>query len=234
MFQLTEAVHQFPSPLLALTEPNGLLAFGGDLSVPRLIAAYENGIFPWYCDNDPILWWSPNPRTIITAASLHVSRSMQRLLRSNAFRITINHAFSEVITACANVHDAAGRGVWIHPEMISAYCELHDAGRAHSIEVWHNTNLVGGMYGVSVQNVFCGESMFHQASNASKAALITFAQHFFSAGGSCIDAQISNSHTQSLGAFDVSREHYLRFLQPSTHHFCPDFWTPRELKTPIK
>lgn len=233
MFQLTEATHLFPSPRLALREPNGLLAYGGDLSVPRLIAAYESGVFPWYNEQDPILWWSPDPRTIITPASLHISRSMQRVLRKNTFRITLNQAFPEVIAACATVHEQADRGVWIHPEMIAAYTALHKQGRAHSIEVWQEHQLVGGMYGVSVGNIFCGESMFHRTTNASKVALLTFAEHFFTAGGLCIDAQISNTHTQSLGAHDVSRDHYLSLLATANAPICPDFWTPRQLKAPI-
>ncbi|CUA82687.1 leucyl/phenylalanyl-tRNA--protein transferase [Pseudidiomarina woesei] len=233
MFQLSAAAHQFPSVQLALSEPNGLLAFGGDLSVERLIAAYERGIFPWYAEQDPILWWSPNPRTIITPQSLHVSRSMRRLLRKSNLEVTLNHAFSDVINACANVHEAAGRGVWIHPEMISAYLQLHEHGRAHSVEVWQEKKLVGGMYGVSVGHVFCAESMFHTVTNASKIALITFAQHFFSAGGRCIDVQISNSHTETLGAHNIAREQYLRFLNPSSSRFCSDFWTVRRLKAPI-
>ncbi len=234
MFQLSTATHQFPSVQLALSEPNGLLAFGGDLSVARLIAAYEHGIFPWYAEHDPILWWSPNPRTIITPQSLHVSRSMRRLLRKNNVEVTLNHAFSDVIHACADVHEAAGRGVWIHPEMISAYSQLHAHGRAHSVEVWQESKLVGGLYGVSVGDVFCAESMFHQVSNASKIALITFAQHFFAAGGQCIDVQMSNSHTETLGAHNVAREHYMRFLKPSSSAFCSEFWTVRSLKAPIK
>lgn len=233
MFQLTEARHLFPSPRLALHEPNGLLAYGGDLSVPRLIAAYEHGVFPWYSEHDPILWWSPDPRTIITPDSLHISRSMQRFMRKSTFRITLNQAFSDVIVACAAVHEQADRGVWIHPEMITAYTALHKHGRAHSIEVWQEQHLVGGMYGVSVGNIFCGESMFHRTTNASKAALLTFAEHFFAAGGMCIDAQISNTHTQSLGAQDVSRDHYLSLITTANGVNCPDFWTPRQLKAPI-
>lgn len=233
MFQLNSATHQFPSPRLALHEPNGLLAYGGDLSVPRLISAYDNGIFPWYSEHDPILWWSPNPRTVITPESLHISRSMRRWLRQCPFRITLNHAFGDVIEACAHVHEAADRGVWIHPEMIGAYIQLHQHGRAHSVEVWQNERLVGGMYGVSVNNVFCGESMFHRESNTSKAALITFAEHFFAAGGLCLDAQMRNPHTQSLGAHDISRNQYLNNLTEAETPICSDFWTARTLKSPI-
>lgn len=233
MFQLSASTHLFPSPQLAHLEPNGLLAFGGDLSVPRLVAAYQQGIFPWYSDNDPILWWSPNPRTIIRPTSLHVSRSMRRFLKNCPYTVTLNHSFKQVIEACAGVHKNAGNGVWIHPEMIAAYIELHQQGHAQSVEVWHHGELVGGMYGVATNHVFCGESMFHTATNASKTALITLAQHFFAAGGRCIDTQIANDHTVSMGAIEISRTEYLRELNDQSSHLCPEFWTPRPLKTGI-
>ncbi|GAB3292969.1 leucyl/phenylalanyl-tRNA--protein transferase [Pseudidiomarina andamanensis] len=230
LFELTTDSVWFPSPEFALREPDGLLAFGGDLSPERLIEAYNHGIFPWYSSEDPILWWSPNPRTIFTAESLHVSRSMKRFLKHTDFQVTLNNAFNEVIKACADVHEQANRGVWIHPEMQAAYNVLHQLGHAHSVEVWHDSQLVGGLYGIGVGNIFCAESMFHTQTNASKAALLIFAQEFFDAGGELIDAQIRNEHTASLGAHDISRQQYLHKLHTQKNTLRTNFWTPTCLK----
>ncbi|PHR66886.1 MAG: leucyl/phenylalanyl-tRNA--protein transferase [Idiomarina sp.] len=230
LFELTTDSVWFPSPEFALRDPDGLLAFGGDLSPERLVEAYKHGIFPWYSAEDPILWWSPDPRTVFTAESLHVSRSMQRFLKRTSFQVTLNYAFNEVIQACANVHERANRGVWIHPEMQLAYTRLHQLGHAHSVEVWHESQLVGGLYGMSVGNIFCAESMFHTQTNASKTALLVFAHEFFAAGGQLIDAQIRNEHTTSLGAQDISRQHYLRKLRTQKSTLRTNFWTPTRLK----
>lgn len=230
LFELNPDSVKFPSPELALAEPNGLLAFGGDLSVARLVEAYRHGIFPWYGDQDPILWWSPNPRTVITPSSLHVSRSMQRFLKRTPFTVTLNQAFEQVIHGCAKVHGEAGRGIWIHPEMMQAYINLHHHNHAHSVEVWCGTDLVGGLYGVAAGNVFCAESMFHTQTNASKTALICFARHFFATGGELIDAQISNSHTASMGAHDLPRTEYLRRLRQQEGTLRKNLWTPTTLK----
>ncbi|MDX1705456.1 leucyl/phenylalanyl-tRNA--protein transferase [Pseudidiomarina sp.] len=231
LFQLSENNLYFPNPALALTEPDGLLAFGGDLSPERLQAAYRQGIFPWYGADDPILWWSPDPRTVFTPGSLHCSRSMRRFIRQTELKVTLNRDFPAVIRHCADAHKTAG--TWIHPEMISAYIELHTLGQAHSIEIWHQHQLVGGMYGVAVGGIFCGESMFHYRTNASKLALLVFCQNFFAAGGELLDAQVDNPHLQSLGAWSLPRIQYLALLnqQNASHkpNLAADFWQKRTL-----
>ncbi len=155
----------FPSPELALREPNGLLALGGDLTAPRLLAAYQRGIFPWFNPGEMILWWSPDPRAVLFPEDLHISRSMRRFIRHCPYRFTLNHAFADVISACATERD---EGTWIGRDVQQAYCQLHALGHAHSLEVWLENELVGGLYGVAVGAVFCGESMFSRADNASK------------------------------------------------------------------
>lgn len=218
----------FPHPKQALREPNGLLAIGGDLSVGRLIAAYQQGIFPWYSAQDPILWWSPDPRVGFTPSSLHVSRSMRREFRRTPFTLSLNQNFSAVMTACADEH--AHSGVWILPEVQHAYLQLHHAGHAHSIEVWHQQQLVGGLYGVAVGGVFCAESMFHRAPNASKIALIQCCRHFFAAGGVMVDAQFDNPHLQRLGSQSCARQDYLTLLnQQAKQGPSAEFWQPRTL-----
>ena len=230
LFELSRDSLYFPSPELALTEPNGLLAVGGDLSSQRLIKAYQQGIFPWYGEQDPILWWSPNPRAVISATSLHVSRSMQRFIKKLPFQVTLNHAFEQVMQTSAQIHRSRGNGVWIHRDMIQAYTLLHQQKRAHSVEVWLDEQLVGGLYGVATHAVFSAESMFHTHTNASKVALLLFAQQFFQAGGTFIDAQVINSHTQSLGAFEMPRRAYLQHLQQTSTLSVDNFWSPRLLK----
>ena len=154
----------FPAPQLALTDPNGLLAFGGDLSVQRLLLAYHNGIFPWFSEGEPILWWSPDPRGILELDEFLCSRSLAKLARSPRYQVSLNQAFDQVIQACATV-PRGSQGTWITGRMIKAYQALHRAGHAHSVEVWEQEQLVGGLYGISVGSVFCGESMFHCQSN---------------------------------------------------------------------
>ena len=219
----------FPSPRFALADPNGLLAVGGDLAPARLIAAYQQGIFPWFGEDDPLLWWSPDPRCVFSPTSLHVSRSMRRFIRTTNLQVTINQDFAGVIQACAEVHAQAERGVWIHPEMIAAYQQLHQLGHAHAIEVWQQGQLVGGLYGVAVNNLFCAESMFQRVTNASKFALLRFAQAFFTAGGSYIDAQIMNPHTASLGAFELARAAYLTELAQPQRASVKQFWQQTQL-----
>lgn len=230
LLHLSDDQQAFPAAHLALREPNGLLAFGGDLSVPRLLNAYRQGIFPWYGAQDPILWWSPDPRALFTPDSLYCSRSMQRFMRQTWLRLTLNTDFAAVIQHCAETHAASG--CWIHPEMQRAYTELHQAGHAHSVEVWDDKRLVGGLYGVHVAGIFSAESMFHHQNNASKLALIQFARHFFAAGGCWIDAQIDNSHLQSLGSVTIPRQHYLQQLQRNqrqNHAISEEFWRPKQL-----
>ncbi len=233
LFELNANPQWFPAPSYAMNDPNGLLAVGGDLSPLRLVSAYQQGIFPWYSEDDPLLWWSPDPRTAFFPGEVHCSRSMARFIRKTPLTVTLNQSFKGVIQSCAEVHEQADRGVWIHPEMVAAYTELHHQGQAQSVEVWHQQQLVAGLYGVSVGSVFCAESMFQRHSNASKLALITFARHFFNAGGRLIDAQIANEHTSSLGARTISRQQYLSLLTDENKPLADEFWLPRKLATEV-
>lgn len=191
---------------------DGVVAVGGDLTLERLMLAYESGIFPWYSKGEPIIWWSPDPRFVLFPARLHVSRSMKRVLNSGTFKVTYNQDFEGVIANCQNVYRENQEGTWITEEMLLAYVRLHEVGRATSVEVWNNDKLVGGMYGVKVGNVFCGESMFSLMSNASKVALITFLQKFQQEGGQLLDCQVHSSHLQSLGAENIARDEFLQYL----------------------
>ncbi|MGU3522197.1 leucyl/phenylalanyl-tRNA--protein transferase [Enterobacteriaceae bacterium C23F] len=230
LVQLSRHSITFPSPEGALREPNGLLALGGDLSPARLLMAYQRGIFPWFSPGDPILWWSPDPRAVLWPEAFHISRSMKRFHKSSPYRITLNHAFGRVIEGCADNRD---EGTWITDSIVQAYHRLHELGHAHSIEVWLGNELIGGMYGVAQGALFCGESMFSRAENASKSALLVFSQAFASAGGKLMDCQVLNSHTASLGAVEIPRRDYLEHLavmrtQPLPGHF----WVPRVLFSP--
>jgi len=193
----------FPNP--ALAEDDGLLAVGGDLSAERLMLAYQNGIFPWYSEDDPILWFSPHERFVLYPDELKVSKSMQRVLKSSRFNITINNAFEAVIAACSKAPRPGQHGTWITADMQAAYINLNKKGLAHSVEVWENGELVGGLYGVQVNNVFCGESMFSKVSNASKAALIYLCKN---GKYKLVDCQVYTQHLKSLGARMISRAEY--------------------------
>ena len=210
----------FPDVEQALTEPNGLLAAGGDLSVARLIAAYQHGIFPWFTQGDPILWWSPHPRAVFWPSELHISRSLRKFIKKTPYRYTINTEFPAVIERCATAH-AAQSGTWITPAMQEAYVRLHQAGYAHSIEVWQHNELVGGLYGVQVGSVFCGESMFHRADNASKCALLALAHHLIPYGLTLIDCQMPNPHLMRLGAQPCSRQEFQQHLQSGKRTSLP-------------
>lgn len=203
------APERFPDPRDALREPNGLLAFGGDLSPARLLAAYGQGIFPWYGEGEPILWWSPDPRCVFRTEVLRINRSLRRQLRGKSWRVSVDTAFETVIRACAEPREGHG-GTWIVPEMIDAYAALHRLGHAHSVEVWDGTRLVGGVYGVAIGQLFCGESMFSAESGGSKLALMSLAELLRQWGWPLIDAQVANAHTLRLGAGEVPREDYLR------------------------
>lgn len=198
----------FPAPSLA--EEDGLLAVGGDLSTDRLLLAYQNGIFPWYNDDTPILWYSPHERFVLFPDELKISKSMRQVLRSGRFSITYDQSFAEVIDACSTVNRKDQPGTWITADMKNAYIRLHKEGHAHSVEVWEDDKLVGGLYGVQVGKVFCGESMFSKVSNASKVALISLcnANEY-----RLIDCQVYTEHLESLGARMISREEYLGMLR---------------------
>ncbi|MEE1672465.1 leucyl/phenylalanyl-tRNA--protein transferase [Agarivorans aestuarii] len=199
----------FPSPNHALEDPNGLLAIGADLSPQRLIAAYDNGIFPWFSDDQPVLWWSPNPRIGLDLSAHNVNKSMQKFIRRTTLKVTVNNDFPQVIERCAALRTDE---TWINQEMIKAYIALHQLERAHSVEVWNGEELVGGLYGVLVGEVFCGESMFHTETNASKLAFHRFCQHFKQHGGVYIDGQVENPHLLSLGMEAIERECFLNLL----------------------
>jgi leucyl/phenylalanyl-tRNA---protein transferase len=201
----------FPPPHLAIAE--GLLAVGGDLSVERLVLAYSQGIFPWYAEDDPILWWSPDPRLVLYPAELHVSRSLRKVLRQQPFAVTLDQAFSSVIRACAGNRGPDHPGTWIVPEMIAAYEALHAAGLAHSVEAWQDDMLAGGLYGVSLGGVFFGESMFTRVSNASKVALVRLVAGLRQAGFRLIDCQVTTAHLMRLGAREISRARFMKELQ---------------------
>ncbi|MBL7766465.1 MAG: leucyl/phenylalanyl-tRNA--protein transferase [Chitinophagaceae bacterium] len=193
-------------------DEEGLLAIGGDLSCERLELAYRSGIFPWYSDEDPILWWSPDPRFVLHPNELKISKSMQQILRRNEFRFTMNMAFESVIHACKTNDRAHQQGTWIVDEMEVAYIQLHRKGLAHSAECWMGDELVGGLYGIRLEKVFCGESMFSLKSNASKFAFIHYVQHLEQEGIQLIDCQVYTDHLASLGASMMRRNEFLKYL----------------------
>jgi len=197
----------FPRPEHALHEPNGLLAIGGDLRPKRLLAAYRRGIFPWYNEDQPLLWWSPDPRAVFFPERFHCSRSLRRTLRRADFSLRVDTDFRQVIRACAAPR-AAQTGTWITPEMIEAYCDLHSLGYAHSVEIWQDARLVGGVYGVAIGRVFFGESMFSKVTDASKAALYALC----GMGFGMIDCQMATPHLSRLGALELPRTDFLALL----------------------
>lgn len=201
-------------------DEHGILAFGGDLSIKRLLLAYRSGIFPWYNEDDPtILWWSPDPRFVLFPGKLKVSKSMRQIIRKGVFRVTYDQNFREVIVACKYIKRRGQYGTWITDDMVEAYCRLHEKGFAHSVEVWSSENqLVGGLYGVSLGRCFFGESMFNKMSNASKTGFISLTQNLTKLGIELIDCQVHTQHLESLGAENIAREHYLTFLQNHLNH----------------
>ncbi|MBI5844990.1 MAG: leucyl/phenylalanyl-tRNA--protein transferase [Deltaproteobacteria bacterium] len=201
----------FPHPGLA--SRSGLLAVGGDLSAARLLLAYSLGIFPWYNEGDPILWWSPSPRLIIVPKSIHVPRSLIKSMKREHFSVTFDTAFGDVIKACATTGDRAGEGTWLVPEMIAAYENLHRLGYAHSVETWQDGRLAGGLYGVSLGRCFFGESMFFSKPDASKTALVTLAAFLASRNFSFIDCQQDTPHMRKMGGRTVSRRHFMQMLR---------------------
>jgi len=199
---------EFPDVCLASKE--GVLAIGGDLSTERLLLAYKEGIFPWFDDEEPLIWWSPDPRFVLFPKELKVSKSMKQVLRNSDFEVTVNKDFESVIDHCSRIKRNGQKGTWITQNMKSAYIKLFELGYAKSVEVWLDNELVGGLYGVDVDNgVFCGESMFSLVSNASKVGFITFIQN---SDYELIDCQVYTNHLESLGARDISRVAFLKFL----------------------
>ena len=202
----------FPPLAKAMREPNGLLAAGGDLSADRLIQAYRHGCFPWFSEGQPILWWSPDPRTVLFPAELHISRSLGKLLRKQRYEVSFDRDFAAVIQACAAPRDYAD-GTWITDDMQKAYIELHARGHAHSVEVWDNGELVGGLYGLAMGQLFFGESMFSRADNASKYGFVTLVRQLQAWGFVLIDCQMPTDHLQSLGARSIPRPVFADYLQ---------------------
>ena len=212
VFQLTESII-FPPPELARSD--GLLAIGGDLSEARLLLAYEQGIFPWYSKGDPILWWAPAPRLVLEPKKIRISKRLAREIRKNTFKITMDQAFSEVITECADIRVEQDEGTWITNEMKSAYVRLHELGYAHSVECWQEGKLAGGLYGVSLGTVFFGESMFSRVSNSSKTALATLARILTEWKFDMIDCQLTTEHLKNFGAREIPRSVFLKQLNES-------------------
>ncbi len=209
MHQLT---NEIIFPAIETADEDGLLAIGGDLSIERLLLAYKSGIFPWYSHEEPICWWSPNPRFVLYPNELKISKSMQTVLNNGSFRFTINKAFEKVITNCKTTKRKHEEGTWIQQEIIEAYTQLHRLGYAVSAEAWGNGQLVGGLYGVLLGNIFFGESMFSTQSNASKFAFINFVRHLQKQNIQLIDCQIYTAHLQSLGARMIDRKLFVEIL----------------------
>ncbi len=213
----------FPSVELAFSEPNGLLAFGGNLSPTRLINAYQSGIFPWYNPDEPIYWWSPEPRAVLFPNKIILRRSLRKTIRNKGYKITFDQDFSGVVQSCAASRKNSG-GTWISNEMFMAYSQLFKLGVAHSVEIWNtNDELVGGLYGVATGGVFSGESMFSDERDTSKIAFIALAWHLQHWGYSLIDCQIENSHLTSMGAENIERKKYLSVLK-TTQYFDHKEW----------
>jgi leucyl/phenylalanyl-tRNA--protein transferase len=203
---------QFPDPGSALAKPDGLLAAGGNLFSTTLLRAYRHGIFPWYQEDDPILWWSPGTRCVLPPSQFHCSRSLRKVLRRNHYRVTSNRVFSEVIRGCSDPRQDED-GTWISEQMIAAYTEMHTQGYAHSVEVWSGDSLIGGLYGLAIGNLFCGESMFSRSADASKIAMAHLCRWGVQSGLDLIDCQLANPHLLSLGAQAMSRDQFLARLQ---------------------
>lgn len=221
---------RFPAVGKALTDPDGLLAVGGDLSVPRLRLAYESGIFPWFSGSEPILWWSPSVRAIFAPDTLQLNRTLRKLLHKHQLTFSVNCRFQEVVQHCATLPRRGQSGTWILPQMQQAYLQLHHAGIAHSIEVWRQQQLVGGLYGITVGQLFCGESMFNLEPNTAKFALIMLQQHLSQYSAGWIDCQLPNPFLMQLGAQKINREDYILLLEQLKIRTVPaNVWQPKML-----
>ena len=199
----------FPALSDALTEPNGLLAIGADLTLPRLLSAYKQGIFPWFSEGEPILWWSPDPRMVLYPSNLNISKSLQKTIQQAKFDIRFNTVFRQVISACSAIARNNQDGTWINEDIIDAYCEMHESGYEISSEAWQEGKLVGGCYGVKIGNMFYGESMFHQVADASKVAFVSLVKKLQTEGVGLIDCQMHTKHLASLGATEIDRDDFI-------------------------
>lgn len=209
MYKLSSE-HIFPSPLSANRE--GIVAVGGDLDPQRILLAYKMGIFPWFESDDHLLWWSPDPRMVLFPNKLKISKSTKKVLNNNSFEITFNKSFTEVVKACAKVKRFGQNGTWITEGLMKAYKKLHEEGYAYSVEVWENFELVGGLYGIDLGHIFCGESMFTKTNNASKIAFIHLVRELSKNGYKLIDCQVPSAHLKSLGAEIISRQDFVKHL----------------------
>lgn len=215
-YLLNKISNDFPNVELALSEPDGLLAVGGDLSIERLLNAYQQGIFPWYSEGQPVLWWSPDPRMVLIPDEVKVSRSLAKKIRKNNFTVTFDTCFKDVISACSKPRIEKGfeqNETWILDDMIDAYVRLHEAGYAHSVECWLEGKLVGGLYGIAIGNVFFGESMFSRVSDASKIAFVYLCKQLQQWGFKLVDCQVYTPHLESLGATLIPRPQFINLLQ---------------------
>ncbi len=210
VFLLSDRI-AFPPPHLA--RGDGLLAVGGDLSQDRLLLAYKMGIFPWYSESEPILWWSPDPRLILYPNDIKVSKTLQKVIQKDIFHITIDQAFNQVITSCARIRLQKNEGTWIDEDMVKAYCSLHESGFAHSVEAWYEGKLAGGLYGVSLGRCFFGESMFTRISNASNVAFVFLTEYLKKLSFDIIDCQVSTEHLINFGAREIPRNDFLKQLE---------------------
>lgn len=217
--------NQLSFPPARLARSDGLLCAGGDLSSQRLVLAYQNGIFPWFSQDEPILWWSPDPRLVLFPENINISKSLRKKIRKNTFKITIDNAFEQTISSCARPRKNSHEGTWLIDEMIDAYIKLHDLGYAHSIETWVNNQLVGGLYGVNFGKSFFGESMFSFKSDASKTALVALANHLKKHSFDLIDCQVTTSHLVNMGACEIPRNLFLDIISQSvTKENRADIW----------
>lgn len=212
VFLLSDTI-EFPPPHLASEE--GLLAVGGDLSQKRLLLAYRMGIFPWFSNNEPILWWSPDPRLVLYPHEFKISKTIKKIIKKEVFKVTMDLAFNEVINQCAQVRLKKNQGTWIVKDMIDAYCNLHESGFAHSVEVWQGGDLAGGLYGVSLGKCFFGESMFTRVSNASNIGLVKLLEHLKKLSFDMIDCQVATEHLTRFGARQIPRIRFLNQLEKS-------------------
>lgn len=202
----------FPPLAQALTEPNGLIAIGGDLSLKRLLSAYQQGVFPWFSDDEPIMWWSPDPRMVLYPSDLKISNSLKKTLKNGTFEVRFNSNFRQVISACSHTPRKGQPGTWITADIIDAYCRLHETGYAISAECWLDNQLVGGCYGVKIGRMFYGESMFHHVTDASKVAFVSLVQKLNAENVGLIDCQMKTAHLASFGAHEISRDDFLSQL----------------------
>jgi leucyl/phenylalanyl-tRNA--protein transferase len=200
-------------PPVSEANDDGILAIGGDLSPKRLLLAYQSGIFPWFEDDEPIIWWSPNPRMVLFLNELVVSKSMRNILNLNVFKVNFNQNFRAVISNCQNIKRNGQNGTWITNDMIEAYCKLNEMGIAKSVEVWQNEELVGGLYGIDLGHIFCGESMFSKVSNASKVAFIALVDQLKANNYKLLDCQVYNEHLESLGCREIDRIDFMKILK---------------------